>query len=102
MTNAFINITKAIVFTVIAASAIVSLYAAVNALSVYTDIDVFLSGLVAIMIGVALGPLFCFIAVYGMVFYLDLPVGEAVVITAPAFVAWSFAAVRTLSGLVAR
>ena len=76
-----------------------SLYAAVNAAAVYSNVDVFLSGLAMIVIGVVLGPFFCFVAVYGMVFDLDLPAGQAVAITAPAFLAWCVMAWRAIAGL---
>ena len=99
MAAVIINATKAIVFLVVGASAIVSMYAAINATSIYTNIDVFFSGLLVIAIGVLLGPLFCFIAGYGMIYFLDLPAGEAAVIVLPAFLAWCFIAVRTLAGV---
>ena len=99
MAAAFINLTKVIVFVVVAASAILSLYSAVNAMAIYTDVNVFFSGIILVFVGVLMAPLFCFIAGYGFVYYLDRPVGHAILFTAPALIAWSFVAVRTLVGL---
>ena len=97
-----ISLAKGVVFVLLAASAILSLYAATHAMAVYTDVDVFLSGLAMILVGVALGPLFCFIAAYGLVNFLDLPTWEAVVLVAPALAGWCVAAARALGGAVAR
>ena len=102
MDTAVINIAKLAVFLVVTASVIVSLYAAVNAAAVATDVNVFVSGLAVIVVGVVLGPLFCFFAAYGLVFDLDLPVWEAVMIVAPTLLAWSAVAGRFLLGFAGR
>ena len=102
MAAAFISLTKVIVFVIVAASAIVSLYSAVNAMAIYTDVNVFFSGLAIVFFGVFVGPLFSFIAGYGFVYYLDRPVGHAILFTAPALIAWSIVAVRILAGIVRR
>ena len=101
MANAIIQFTKILVFLIVSASGIVALYAAIDAASVATDHSVFVAGMVIVLIGIAIGPLFCFIAVFGFVRYLGVPLVEALLLTAPIFLAWCFMAVRVLAGLIA-
>ena len=68
MTAAFIQLTKGLLFFITAATAIVCLYAAINAIAVYTNHTVFVSGLAVILMAIAIGPLFCFIAAYGLIY----------------------------------
>ena len=96
MASAIISLVKVAVFTIVVASGIVSLYAAVDAMSVYTDLNVFTAGLLVIVCAIVVAPLFCFVAGYGMVYYLDRPVRDAILITAPVLIAWCVAAVRLL------
>lgn len=91
-----INAAKVVAFLTVSLSAIVSMYSAVNAVAIHSNFNVFFSGLLTVVSGVIFGPLFCYIAGYGMVRYLDQPVSEAVVIVAPTLLAWCFAAGRTL------
>lgn len=85
-------------FLLVAASGIVSMYAAVNAFSVYSNLNVFISGLLVILLGIAVGPLFCFIAAYGLVYFSDRSVPFAVAVVAPVLVAWCANAVRLMVG----
>ncbi len=102
MASAIIAIAKSVVFLAVSVSAIVSLYAAMDAMAVYTDVNLFACGFLLIVIGVVLGPLFCFFAAYGLVLDLDVPLWQAVAIVAPVFLAWGVIAGRFLVGLVAR
>lgn len=94
MTAILTNLVKAIIFAAVSLSGIMSLYAATNAFSVYTNLDVFVSGLLVIGIAVLLNPLFCFIAGYGLVFYSDRTLPVAVAVVVPALVGWCAAVAR--------
>ncbi len=102
MASLIIKFAKVVVFLAVVASAMVSLYSAVDAMAVHTDLSVFTSGLLVIIVGVPVGPLFCFVAGYGLVYFLGFPVWEAVLITAPVLIAWCVVAVRTFAGFVTR
>ncbi len=102
MSSFVINLAKATLFGLVAMSAIVSLYSAINAIAVYSDHSVFVGGLAMVIAGVVINPLFCFIATYGLVRYVNVPLWEAVAITAPACLAWCTVATRTLLGFAAR
>ena len=91
-----INAAKVIGFLVVSLSAILSFYSAINAVSVHSNYDVFFSGVFTVGVGVILGPLFCYIAGYGFVRYLDQPVWEAVMIILPTALAWCVVAGRLL------
>ena len=62
MRSAIILLAKIAAALAVTASAVVSFYAAVNAAAVYTDLNVFVAGVATTVIGVVLGPLFCFFA----------------------------------------
>ncbi len=94
MAAAIITVARFTAFAIIAASAIVTLYAAVDAMAVYTDLSVFTAGLLILVCAVVAGPFFCFIAGYGLVYYLDFAVRDAILITAPVLIAWSVAVLR--------
>ena len=96
MASAIINFVRVAAFLIVSASGIVSLYSAVNAMSVYTNLSVFTAGLLVLGFAIVVAPFFCFIAGYGMVYYLDRPVRDAILITAPVLVAWCVAALRLL------
>ena len=102
MASAIINVVKGLVFLIVAASGIVSLYAAVNAASIYTNLSVFVAGLLVIVTGVVVAPFFCFVAAYGMVYFLDQPLRIALVIVAPVLIVWSVVVLRLLRQSFAR
>lgn len=102
MSSFIISTTRVLLFAIVATSAIVSLYSAMNAVAVYTDHSSFTGGMLMIVAGVAINPLFCYVATYGLVRYLNMPLWEAMAITLPACLAWCVAATRTLLGSAAR
>ena len=96
MASAIVNFAKVLAFLTISASGIVSLYAAVNAAAIYTNLTVFTAGLLVLVSAIVVAPLFCFIAGYGMVYYLDRPLRDAILITAPVLIAWCVSVARLL------
>ena len=102
MASLIIAVARLLVLGLVAMSAIVSMYAATNAVAVYTNHTVFTSGLMMVAAGALVNPLFCFLATYGLLRYSDVPVVEALALTLPACLAWCVAAARTLLAATAR
>lgn len=96
LTSLVYNVARALVFCLVVACAIWAMYVATDAISVYSNYDVMISGAVAILLLALLNPLFCFICAYGMLYYIDMPAWEVVPIVAVVFLAWLAAFVRML------
>ena len=96
MARIILTLPKMLLLGIVAISAIVSMYGATNAIAVYSDHSVFVSGLMMVAAAVLVNPLFCFIANYGLMHYADVPLGVALTLTLPACLAWCFVLGRSL------
>ena len=94
MTSLVVNIAKLLLLLLVVGCAILSFYAAVNAINIHSGHNVFLSGIVAIGLAALLNPIFCFVAAWGMIRYLDVPAWIAISIVLPVGFAWCVAAAR--------
>ncbi len=93
---------RGLLLVIVAVSGIVSIYEATNATAVYTNHTLFTAGLMMVAAAALVNPLFCFIAIYGLVRYADVSLGLALTLTLPACIAWCVAAGRGLLAATAR
>ncbi len=98
LTSAVVGFTKLVVFIIVVASAITSFYAAIHTININSQINVFFSGLLALAIGIAAGPLYCLISYYGLRSYLAFTPFSATLVVIPVLLAWCFMVYRTITG----
>lgn len=98
--NAVIAVAKLVGFLITIVCIIVSFYAAVHTINVNSQIDLFLGGLLALLIGIAAGPLYCVIAFHGLSHYLAFTQIGATLIVIPVLGAWCLLAYNATVGLL--
>ena len=98
VTSVVIGFTKFVGFVLVVASAITTFYAAIHAININSQIDVFFAGLLALLIGVVTGPLYGVISVYGLTHYLAYTALGAILVTIPIMLAWCYMAYNLASG----
>ena len=97
-TSIVVGFTRFVCFIVVVASAILSFYAAIHTININSQINVFFGGMLALVIGIVAGPLYCLISAYGLTHYLAYTTLGAVLLLIPIFLAWCFMAFKLISG----
>ena len=72
----------------VVASAIMTFYAAIHTINVNSQIDVFFSGMLTLLIGIVAGPLYCLISFYGLTHYVAYTPLAATLLVIPILLAW--------------
>ena len=98
LSSAVVAFAKLVGFIVVVACAITTFYAAVHTINVNSQIDVFFAGLLALLIGVVAGPLYCLISYFGLNHYLAITPLGALLLVIPVLLAWCFMAYSTVTG----
>ena len=98
LSSAVIGFTKLVGFFIVVASAIITFYAAIHTININSQIDVFFAGLLALLVGIVAGPLYCLVSYYGLQHYLAFTPLGAVMLVIPVLVAWCFMAYTTITG----
>ena len=90
LTSIVIGFTKRLGFLIVVASAITTFYAAIHTININSQIDVFFAGLLALLIGIVAGPLYCLISVYGLTHYVAYTPLGATLVVIPILIAWCY------------
>ena len=98
VTSVVIGFTKLVGFILVVASAITTFYAAIHTININSQLDVFFAGLLALLIGVVAGPLYCLIGVYGLTHYVAYTPLGGILVTIPILLAWCYMAYQLASG----
>ena len=96
--SAVVVFAKLVGFVLLVTSAIVTFYAAIHTININNHVNVFFAGLLAVLIGVVTGPLYCVISYYGLSRYLAITPLGALLLVAPVFLAWCYMAYTTITG----
>ena len=98
LSSAVVAFAKLVGFVVVVASAIITFYAAIHTININSQINVFFAGLLALLVGVVAGPLYCLISYYGLNHYLAITPFGALLLVVPVFLAWCYMVYSTAIG----